>query len=102
MHRRLIRRDLQNYSRGPRQIKTLPIRESLWMEVSALEKTVSTAAGVRMSNTEPPTEPTLEEALADVRTLARVALESDDIAVIKRDLEMILTIAEMVLPPRQQ
>jgi hypothetical protein len=47
-------------------------------------------------------EPTLEEALVDVRTLARVALESDDVAVIKRDLEMIVTIAEMVLPRRQE
>lgn len=38
--------------------------------------------------------------MADVRTLARFALESDDLAVIKRDLEMILMIAEMVLPAK--
>jgi hypothetical protein len=55
-----------------------------------------------MSDTEPPTEPTLEEALVDVRTLARVALESGNMAVMRRDLELILTIAEMVLPPRQE
>jgi hypothetical protein len=55
-----------------------------------------------MSDTEPPTEPTLEEALVDVRTLARVALESSNMAVMRRDLELILTIAEMVLPPRQE
>jgi hypothetical protein len=37
----------------------------------------------------------------DVRTLARVAaLQSGDMAVMQRDLEMILTIVEMVLPPR--
>jgi hypothetical protein len=55
-----------------------------------------------MSDTEPPAEPTLEEAMVDVRTLARVALESDDIAVIKRDLEMILMMAEMALPRQQK
>jgi hypothetical protein len=55
-----------------------------------------------MSDAEPPAEPTLEEAMVDVRTLARVALESDDIAVIKRDLEMILMIAEMVLPSKKR
>lgn len=53
-----------------------------------------------MDNIKPPGEPTLEEAMADVRTLARFALESDDLAVIKRDLEMILMIAEMVLPAK--
>jgi hypothetical protein len=46
----------------------------------------------------PPEEPTLEEALVDIRTLARVALESGDPTGMRRDLEMILTIAEMVLP----
>ena len=51
-----------------------------------------------MSDTKPPMEPTLEEALVDIRTLARVALQSGDVAVMKRDLEMILTITEMVLP----
>ena len=38
------------------------------------------------------------EALADIRTLARVALESEDTAVMKRDLEMILTIVDKALP----
>ena len=37
------------------------------------------------------------EALVDIRTLARVGLESDDMAVMMRDLEMILAIAETVL-----
>jgi len=32
-----------------------------------------------------------EEALADIRTSARFALESRDFAIVKRDLEMILT-----------
>jgi hypothetical protein len=40
----------------------------------------------------------LEEALADIRMLARFALQSDDHTHMKRDLEMILTITEMVLP----
>jgi hypothetical protein len=51
-----------------------------------------------MIETRPTAEPTLEEALIDIRTLARVALQSGDQARMKRDLEMILTIAEMVLP----
>ena len=50
-----------------------------------------------MSDTKPPMEPTLEEALVDIRTLARVALQSGDVAVMKRDLEMILTIVETPL-----
>jgi hypothetical protein len=37
--------------------------------------------------------------LADIQTLARFALQSGDTAVMQRDLEMILTIVEMVLPP---
>ncbi len=37
------------------------------------------------------------EALADIRTLARVALESEDTAVMTRDLEMILTIVDKAL-----
>lgn len=55
-----------------------------------------------MSDTKPAPKPTLEGALVDIRTLARVALESGDTAVMKRDLEMILTIAEMVLPKKRQ
>ena len=45
-------------------------------------------------------EPSLDsrEALVDIRTLARVALESEDTAVVKRDLEMILTIVDKALP----
>lgn len=53
-----------------------------------------------MSDNSPPREPTLEEALVDIRTLARIALESGDPRAMRRDLEMILTIAEMVLPPK--
>jgi hypothetical protein len=40
------------------------------------------------------------EALADIQTLARVALCSDDLIAVQRDLEMILTIVEMVPPPK--
>jgi Asp-tRNA(Asn)/Glu-tRNA(Gln) amidotransferase C subunit len=36
--------------------------------------------------------------LVDIQTLARVALQSGDKAVMTRDLEMIITIVEMVLP----
>ena len=43
-----------------------------------------------------------KEALADIQTLARFALQSGDMAIMTRDLEMILTIAEMVLPPQRQ
>jgi hypothetical protein len=53
-----------------------------------------------MTDPTPTVEPSLEDALVDIRTLARVALQSGDVAVMQRDLEMILTIAEMVLPPR--
>lgn len=49
---------------------------------------------------EPPPDP--EEALVDIRTLARIALQSGDMAVMQRDLEMILTIAEMVLPRKRK
>ncbi|WP_165475222.1 hypothetical protein [Nitrobacter sp. Nb-311A] len=49
---------------------------------------------------QPPLGP--EEALVDIRTLARVALESDDAAVMKRDLEMILAIVETTLPARRK
>jgi hypothetical protein len=37
-----------------------------------------------MSDAKPPAEPTLEEALVDIRTLARVALQSGDMAVMQR------------------
>jgi hypothetical protein len=51
-----------------------------------------------MSDTKPTAELTLEEALADIRTLARFAIQGGDPTRMKRDLEMILTITEMVLP----
>ena len=38
----------------------------------------------------------------DIRTLARVALESEDTAVMKRDLEMILTIVDKALPRKSE
>jgi hypothetical protein len=41
-----------------------------------------------------------EEALADIRTLARFALQSGEIDRMKRDLEMILAITEMVWPAK--
>jgi hypothetical protein len=50
----------------------------------------------RQGDKEPPIDP--REALVDIRTLARVALESEDTAVMKRDLEMILTIVDKALP----
>jgi hypothetical protein len=51
-----------------------------------------------MSDTKPTERLRLfpEEALADIRTLARFALQSG--ARMKRDLEMILTIVELALP----
>jgi hypothetical protein len=55
-----------------------------------------------MPDAMPTAEPSLEEALVDIQTLARVALQSDDVAIMRRDLEMILTIAEMMLPRRQK
>jgi hypothetical protein len=38
--------------------------------------------------------------LADIQALVRVALESADPAVMRRDLELILTITEETLQPR--
>ena len=57
-----------------------------------------------MSDTKPPVEPPTGsmEALLDIQTLARVALQSSNFTVMQRDLEIILTIAEMVLPQRQE
>jgi Asp-tRNA(Asn)/Glu-tRNA(Gln) amidotransferase C subunit len=53
-----------------------------------------------MSDTKPTEQLRLfpEEALADIRTLARFALQSGEVARMKRDLEMILTIVEIALP----
>ena len=51
-------------------------------------------------NAEKPLSP--EDALVDIRTLASVALQSDDIAIMQRDLEMILTIVAKALPPTRQ
>ncbi len=48
-----------------------------------------------MSDTKPTTDP--KGALADIQALARVALESDDPVVMRRDLEMIVTITEEAL-----
>jgi hypothetical protein len=53
-----------------------------------------------MGDIEPPLDP--KEALNDIRTLARFALQSDNKDVMQRDLEMILTIAEMALSQRQK
>jgi hypothetical protein len=46
--------------------------------------------------------PNPSEALADIQTLVRVALESADAAVMRRDLELILTITEEALQPPDQ
>ena len=50
-----------------------------------------------MNDTKPTPDP--KGALADIRVLARVALESNDPIVMRRDLEMILTITEEALKP---
>jgi hypothetical protein len=42
-----------------------------------------------MTDPTPTVEPSLEDALVDIRTLARVALQSGDVAVMQRDLEPI-------------
>lgn len=55
-----------------------------------------------MSDTKPTAKPTLEGALVDIQTLASFALRSGDQTRMKRDLETILTITEMVLPPKKQ
>ena len=55
-----------------------------------------------MNDTTPTGEPSLEEALVDIQTLARVALQSCDVAVMQRDLEMILTITEEALQPQDR
>jgi hypothetical protein len=55
-----------------------------------------------MIGTKPAAEPILKEALVDIRTLAIFALQSSDQIRMKRDLEMILTIAEMVLPSKKR
>ena len=55
-----------------------------------------------MNDATPTGEPPLEEALADIRPLARVALESNDPVVMRRDLEMILTITEEALQPQDR
>jgi len=49
-----------------------------------------------MGDIDPALDP--KEALSDIGTLARFALQSGETAVMTRDLEMILTIVEMVLP----
>jgi hypothetical protein len=53
-----------------------------------------------VNDDKPIREPTLEEALVDIQTLARFALQSRDQAIMTRDLKMILTIVEMMLPPK--
>lgn len=53
-----------------------------------------------MSDANPTTDP--EEALADIGALARAALESNDPIVMRRDLEMILTITEEALKPQDR
>ena len=42
------------------------------------------------------------EALVDIQTLVLVALQSDDMIAVQQDLEMILTIVEMVLLPKKR
>ena len=63
-------------------------------------RTLLKAHGQEVPSRQGDKEPSLDprEALVDIRTLARVALESEDTAVMKRNLEMILTIVDMALP----
>ena len=63
-------------------------------------RTLLKARGQEVPSRQGDKEPSLDsrEALVDIRTLARVALESEDTAVVKRDLEMILTIVDKALP----
>ena len=72
------------------------------MADSYIPNQIGQARGFLMSNTTPTGEPPLEEALVDIRTLARVALESNDPVVMRRDLEMILTITEEALQPQDR
>lgn len=51
-----------------------------------------------MGDAEHPLDP--REALADIQTLVRVTLCSDDLNAVRCDLETILTIVEMVRPPK--
>ena len=53
-----------------------------------------------MSDTKPTPDP--KDALADIQALARVALESNDPIVMRRDLEFILTITEEALQPQER
>jgi hypothetical protein len=63
-------------------------------------RTLIKARGQEVPSRQGDKEPSLDprEALVDIRTLARVAIESEDTAVMKRDLEMILTIVGKALP----
>jgi hypothetical protein len=63
-------------------------------------RTLIKARGQEVPSLQGDKEPSLDPraALVDIRTLARVALESEDAAVMKRDLELILTIVDKVLP----
>ncbi|MDR6303996.1 hypothetical protein GGQ85_001695 [Nitrobacter vulgaris] len=63
-------------------------------------RTLIKARGQEVPSRQGDKEPSLDprDAMADIRTLARVALESEDTAVMKRDLEMILLIVEKALP----
>jgi hypothetical protein len=53
-----------------------------------------------MSDAKPSPDP--KYTLADIQTLARVALESNDPIIMRRDLEMILTITEEALKPQDR
>ena len=67
-------------------------------------RTLIKARGQEVPSRQGDKEPSLDprEALVDIRTLARVAIESEDTAVMKRDLEMILTIVDKALPSRPE
>lgn len=52
----------------------------------------------------PDNEPTLDpkEALTHIKTLARAALNSDEVEVAQRHLEMILALVDKALPQRKR
>lgn len=49
-----------------------------------------------MPNIEPPLDP--KEALTDIKTLARVALQCDNLKAMQKQIEMILVLVNKALP----
>jgi hypothetical protein len=81
---------------SPRQKEGLMNKRMNLSHIRTLIKARGQEVPSRQRDKEPSLDP--REALVDIRTLARVAIESEDTAVMKRDLEMILTIVGKALP----